>query len=59
MVRPWMLAGAVIGLLMGTAVVVLQNPQPDSSATQEIMTSPPLVQSKPQAVRQSRLRCKR
>jgi hypothetical protein len=49
MVRPWMLAGAVIGLLMGMAVVVLlQNPQPRAPATPEIMTSPPPIKPKPQ-----------
>jgi hypothetical protein len=50
MVRLWMLAGAVVGLLMGIAVVVLvQNPQPGASATPEIMTSPPPIQPKPRA----------
>jgi len=49
MVRPWMLAGAVIGLLMGIAVVVLQrNQQPPAHATPEVKTSPPPVKSKPQ-----------
>uniref|UniRef100_A0A7C2PIH4 Uncharacterized protein n=1 Tax=Schlesneria paludicola TaxID=360056 RepID=A0A7C2PIH4_9PLAN len=52
MLRPWMLVGAVIGLLMGMAVVVLQHsPLPSSPATPEAMTSPPPVQSKPPGVK--------
>lgn len=52
MVRPWMLAGAVIGLLMGIAVVVLlSNPQAPAPSAPEVMTSPPSAQSKPQGVK--------
>lgn len=52
MVRPSMLTGAIIGLLMGIAVAVLQlNPQPPSPAPPEVMTSPPPIQSNPQGVK--------
>lgn len=48
MIRPWMLAGAVLGLLVGMAIVWLErDQQPGPAAPPDIKTSPPMIQSKP------------
>jgi hypothetical protein len=50
MVRPWMLAGAVLGLLFSIAFVLLERDQPPlSPAPPDATTSPDAIKSRPRA----------
>lgn len=48
MVQPWMLAGAVLGLLVWIAIVRLERDQQHGpAAPPDIKTSPPMIKSQP------------